>query len=304
MAGKSDCSSMRVGNTCDNSYLLRSGFSVEERVLKLIDESEIELAPYEIARKVHGKRSTVRVILRKLLDRGLILQPYPGTYCNKITYGMRFVPLCVHNISLRFFAGGVSHWEEDEVVGGVKIHVCFGQERRKVSGCISCDAGMSHDACLLALNRWFDIVEGMLGRPVVDLELLTFECNKDYYGVRIDGVQCVTKKDLFGMVERIYQKEENLVRREWKVSQPMSVNAFEAAIKKGVAEHDRVQASFEVKEEVKRLSEAVKFANGKLYELEKLNAAMFGALTKLVDSMAVNQETSKGSEKGGSSYVS
>jgi hypothetical protein len=304
LAGKSDCSSMRVGNTCDNSYLLRSGFSVEERVLKLIDESEIELAPYEIARKVHGKRSTVRVILRKLLDRGLILQPYPGAYCNKITYGMRFVPLCVHNISLRFFAGGVSHWEEDEVVGGVKIHVCFGQERRKVSGCISCDAGMSHDACLLALNRWFDIVEGMLGRPVVDLELLTFECNKDYYGVRIDGVQCVTKKDLFGMVERIYQKEENLVRREWKVSQPMSVNAFEAAIKKGVAEHDRVQASFEVKEEVKRLSEAVKFANGKLYELEKLNAAMFGALTKLVDAMAVNQETSKGSEKGGSSYVS
>ena len=304
MAGKSDCSSMRVGNTCDNSYLLRLGFSVEERVLKLIDESEIELAPYEIARKVHGKRSTVRVILRKLLDRGLILQPYPGAYCNKITYGMRFVPLCVHNISLRFFAGGVSHWEEDEVVGGVKIHVCFGQERRKVSGCISCDAGMSHDACLLALNRWFDIVEGMLGRPVVDLELLTFECNKDYYGVRIDGVQCVTKKDLFGMVERIYQKEENLVRREWKVSQPMSVNAFEAAIKKGVAEHDRVQASFEVKEEVKRLSEAVKFANGKLYELEKLNAAMFGALTKLVDAMAVNQEGSKGSEKGGSSYVS
>jgi hypothetical protein len=304
LAGKSDGSSMRVGNTCDNSYLLRSGFSVEERVLKLIDESEIELAPYEIARKVHGKRSTVRVILRKLLDRGLILQPYPGTYCNKITYGMRFVPLCVHNISLRFFAGGVSHWENDEVVGGVKIHVCFGQERRKVSGCISCDAGMSHDACLLALNRWFDIVEGMLGRPVVDLELLTFECNKDYYGVRIDGVQCVTKKDLFGMVERIYQKEENLVRREWKVSQPMSVNAFEAAIKKGVAEHDRVQASFEVKEEVKRLSEAVKFANGKLYELEKLNAAMFGALTKLVDAMAVNQEASKGSEKGGSSYVS
>jgi hypothetical protein len=61
---------------------------VEERVLKLIDESEIELAPYEIAKKTHAKRSSVRVILRKLLDRDLILQPYPGAYCNKITYGM------------------------------------------------------------------------------------------------------------------------------------------------------------------------------------------------------------------------
>jgi tRNA U38,U39,U40 pseudouridine synthase TruA len=63
--------------------------------------------------------------------------------------------------------------------------------------------------------------------------------------VRIDGVQCVTKKELYGMIERVYQKEENLVRKEWKVSQPMSVNAFEAAIKKGIGEHDRVQASFE-----------------------------------------------------------
>jgi hypothetical protein len=120
---------------------------------------------------------------------------------------------------------------------------------------------------LLALNRWFDIVAGRLGSPVVDLELLMYECNKDYYGVRIDDVQCVTKKDLYSMVERVYQKEENLVRKEWTVSQPMSVNAFEAVIKKGIGEHDRLQSSFELKEEVKRVFEAVKFANSRLYEL-------------------------------------
>ena len=304
MAGKSVDKSSMAGNRCDNSYSSHSGFSVEERILKFIDESEIELAPHEIARKVHAKRSTVRVILRKLLDRGLILQPYPGAYCNKITYGMRFVPLCVHNVSLRFFAGTVSHWEKDEVVGGVKIHICFGQERRKISGYIACDAGMSHDACLLALNRWFDLVEGKLLRPVGDVELLTFECNKDYYGVRIDGVQCVTKKDLYGMIERVYQKEENPVRKEWKVSQPMSVNAFEAALKKGVNEHDRAQASFEIKEEVKRVSEAIKFTNSRLHELEKLNTAMFNAITKFVDMASGSQEAFKVSGEGGKSYVS
>ena len=93
---------------------LPARFSVEERILKLIDEREIELAPYEIARKVHAKRTTVQVILRKLLDRGLILQPYPGAYCNKITYGMRFVPLYTHNIRLRFLTGTISHWEKVE----------------------------------------------------------------------------------------------------------------------------------------------------------------------------------------------
>src|SRR5450756_2473296 len=98
----------------------------------------------------------------------------------------------------------------------------------RTAGFIACDVGgMSHDACLLALHRWFDLAEKRLGWELNDLELLTFECNKDYYGVRVDGVQCVTKKDLYGMVERVYQKEENLVRKEWKVSQSMSINKFE-----------------------------------------------------------------------------
>ena len=253
-----------------------------ERVLKLIDESPIELAPYEIAQEIHANRSSVRVNLRKLLDRGLILQPYPGAYCNKITYGLRFVPLCVHNISLRsFVCQDVKSWVKDEFVGGVKIHVCFGSERRKISGYIACDVGgMSHDACLLALNRWFDVVQDHLGWQLNDLEILTFECNKDYYGVRIDGVQCVTKLDLYGMVERVYQKEENLVRKEQKVTRPMSVTKFEEAISKGFADHDKVQVSFELKEEVKRVAEALKFNNSRLLGVERLQEAIYRFLSK------------------------
>ena len=306
MAGESGEKSSKAGNTCDNSYSSSSGFSVEERILKAIDESELELAPHEIARKIHAKRSSVRVILRKLLDRGFVLQPYPGTYCNKITYGMRFVPLCVHNVSLRsFVCQDVKHWEVDEVVGGVKIHVCFGSERRKVSGYIACDVGgMSHDACLLALHRWFDLAEKRLGWELNDLEILTFEANKDYYGVRVDGVQCVTKKDLYGMVERLYQKEENLVRREWKVSESMSVSKFESTLHEGIAGHDRAQASFELKEEVKRITEATKFTNSRLHSLEKLNEAMFSALTRLVDLEAGKQQQDAASSNGGKDYVS
>jgi hypothetical protein len=83
----------------------------------------------------------------------------------------------------------------------VKIHVCFGSERRKISGYIVCDVGgMSHDACLLALNRWFDLVNDRLGFQLCDLEILTFKCNKDYHGIRLDGVQCITQTDLYVMV--------------------------------------------------------------------------------------------------------
>jgi hypothetical protein len=279
-------------NRCCNSWHSSKPRGIEALTYQIIDASEVELKPCEIARKIHaprkptpGQYSTVRFFCSKLLQKGLIIQPYPGAYCNKITYGVRFVPLSVHNISLRsFVCHDVKHWEKDEIVGGVKIHVCFGSERRKISGYIACDVGgMSHDACLLALNRWFDLVNDHLGFQLNDLEILTFECNKDYHGIRLDGVQCITKIDLYGMVERVYQKEEALVRKERKITKPMSVNRFEQAISKGFVDTERSQHAFELREEVKRNTEALKYANSRLLQLERLNEAMFGALTKLND---------------------
>jgi hypothetical protein len=288
LATSSDNSTNTSSNLGCNS-LADKHWGVEARVFHVVDASEIELRPVEIARKIHAPRkptiaqcTTVRCVLRKLLEKGLVLQPYVGSYCNKITYGVRFVPLCVHNISLRsFVCQDVKSWEKDEFVGGVKIHVCFGSERRKISGYIACDVGgMSHDACLLALHRWFDIAEDHLGWQLNDLEILTFECNKDYHGVRIDGVQCVTKTDLFGMVERVYQKEENLVRKERKVTRPMSVTKFEEAISKGFKDSEGAQHNFELKREVARNSEALKFTNSRLLQVERLQEAIYNVLSK------------------------
>ena len=288
MANPSVNSANTSSNTCLNSLADRC-FSVEKRVFHVIDASEIELTPIEIAKKIHaphkptrGQCTTVRVILRKLLVKGDVLQPYPGSYCNKITHGVRFVPLCVHNISLRsFVCQDVASWEKDEFVGGVKIHVCFGSERRKISGYIACDVGgMSHDACLFALNRWFDLVQDHLGWQLNDLQILTFECNKDYHGIRIDGVQCVTKTDLEGMVDRVYQKEESLVRKERKVTRPMSVTKFEEAISKGFQDSEKAQNSFELREEVKRVSEALKFNNSRLLGVERMQEAIYNFVSK------------------------
>jgi hypothetical protein len=295
----SDGSTNTASNTCLNSLAstskhnkLSRGYSIEARAYHIIDASEIELTPAEIARKIHypkkpreGQYTTVRGVCAKLLQKGLVMQPYPGAYCNKITYGVRFVPLAVHNI--RLFSNvcvDVKHWEYDEVYGGVKIHVCFGSERRKISGFISCDVGgMSHDACLLAVNRWFDIAEKRLGWELSDLAVTTFEVNKDYAGVRVDGVQCVTKRDFYGMIERTYQKEESLVRKEWKVSQKMSINKFEEAIQKGLAGMERAQNLEELKNEVRNVGEALKFNNSRLLDLERLAAAQFKSKIGEVD---------------------
>jgi hypothetical protein len=300
-------------NTCLNSLasqqadkcnkLVSRGYSVESRVFHVIDASEIELTPHEIAVKIYndgseswtskkispGRFSTVRGACTKLLQKGMVVQPYPGAYCNKITHGVRFIPLCVHNITLLAkVCQNLKSWQTDEYVGGVKIHVCFGRERKQVTGYIACDiGGMSHDACLLALNRWFEVVEGRLGYCLQDLVLQTVEFNKDYHGCRIDGMQCVTKKGLYGIIDRTYQKEEDVIRRERKVTQPMSINKFEAEIHRQMGDIGRGQEFFDLQQEVKRLSETQKFSNKLQLEQFKLLEAMYQALGKTSGGRAI-----------------
>jgi hypothetical protein len=284
-------------------------------VLRAVENSEIELTPAEIARKIHapnkpstGQYTTVRVFCRRLLEKGAIRQPYPGAYCSKITHGVRFEPLSVHNITLRsFVCQDIAHWEKDEVVGGVKIHVCFGSERRKVTGYIACDVGgMSHDACLLALNRWFDLVNSRLGFQLNDLEILTFECNKDYHGIRLDGVQCITRTGLSGMIDRIYQKEDAMVRAECKVITPVSVNKLEQAL----GNFEGFQSSqqlYEIKREVMRNTEAVKFNNSRLLDVIQQNNALFGEFIRLKEGSgrfgSVADPLLSKDEPGSGSYV-
>ncbi len=158
----------------------------------------------------------------------------------------------------------------------------LGLSGARSSGYIACDVGgMTHDACLLALNRWFDIVEDHLGWHLNDLEILTFECNKDYPDVRLDGVECITKTNLYGMIERVYQKEENLVRRERKFTKKMSVTKFEETLKKSFADSEKSQDRYELKQEVRRNSEALKFTNSRILQVERLTEAVFQTLGKL-----------------------
>jgi hypothetical protein len=200
--------------------------------------------------------------LRKLLAQGKIVQPYKGAYCNKITHGVMFNPLKVHNIGLRSSVGeNLEHWQKTESVGDVKVHVCFGSQRRKISGWISCDAGMDKNACLLAVQRWFDIAEARLGHSVGDLEITTFEQNKDYTGYRLDGAQCVTKTGLFDVIERVYQKEENVIRHEHKVTRSMSLTEFESLLQGGVPGYNATQATYFLAQKIDLLIQAVKFQN-------------------------------------------
>ena len=139
----------------------------------------------------------------------------------------------------------------------------------------------------LRLNRWFEIVEGRLGYCLQDLVLQTVEFNKDYHGARIDGFQCVTKMELYGIIDRTYQKEEDVIRRERKIVLPMTMNKFESEIHRQMEDIGKGQEFFELQQEVKRLSETQKFSNKLQLEQFRLLEAMYQTLGKTSGGRAV-----------------
>jgi len=270
----------------------RGGYSLESRIYHVIDEAKVELKPWEIAKKVYApckptanQKSAVRVLCRKLLGRGLIVQPYDGAYCNKITYGVRFVPVLVHNLRLRCKVSvDLVSDEVVEWVGGVKVRVVFGSERCLVSGVISCDEGMSRDACFFAVDRWFAIVRGVLGFDLVEVEVTSFEVNRDFVGTRIDGgLGCVTRQGLCDFIERTYQKSENVVRAERKFCQVLPVHKFEEAFDDGFVGLGGAQEFRRLYDRVLGVEGAVKGYNGRLLQVERFVEAVCKSQLVLVD---------------------
>ena len=61
----------------------------------------------------------------------------------------------------------------------------------------------------------------------------------------------------------------------------MSINKFEEAISKGFKDMESAQANFELRREVKENSEAIKFNNSRLLQVERLTEAIYQNLNKL-----------------------
>jgi hypothetical protein len=259
-------------NTCCNSYYP----SLEERVLQFIENSEIETTPLAIASNLHSNRSSVRVILRRLLEKGKIVQPYQGSYSNKIIHGMRFAPLRIHNILLTVEHVDVSsHWKWSDTIGDCCLSVVFGSERGKVSCRVCCDKGLDRNACLMTVKRCVEVIENRLGHAVENVVVKTFEANKDYGGVRLDGVTCLTVKGLYDVIERVYQKEENVVRQEFKVTTPIELRNFEGLLQGGLGQYNMTQVNFEMVQEIRRLTEGQKTLNTHVGELTKILQALY-----------------------------
>lgn len=255
-------------------YMSQKHSNLRSRIIELIESSEIELSPIQIAQKLNANHSSVRVYLPQLVAQNKILTPYPGYYCSKSRHMVLGQGLRVHNIVVVADAVVGVHFDVTEVVGDVKVRVVGGVVRQKVSVFISCDLGMDRNSCFLAMDKGFGIARRELGVDLVNIRLETFEINRDFLGVRVDRSTCVTRTGLYDMVERIYSKTDGL-RHEWKVSKEMPLAEFEALLKGGVTSYNVMQANFALVQEIKKLTEAQKMTNNQLLQQSRILEGIF-----------------------------
>jgi hypothetical protein len=113
---------------------------------------------------------------------------------------------------------------------------------------------------------------------------VTFETNRDFSGVKLEGgFKVYTLPSLSGVVERIYQKEDNLVRHELKVSRKMTVDQFLELAHGGVSAYHIVQATFYSTQKVEDLTETVKLLVERVGKSQKIQEAVLDMLYRMND---------------------
>ena len=249
---------------------MNKGLSKKQKILNYINKAEIELYPKQISVELDINHSTVKNYCRDLYNESKVIQPYPGTYASKITYGMMLAPVKIHNVILNVDAPYLNYSDDKkEYVGSVKIWIQFGLQRRKITIRISNERGMDRDTFLFALNRSYDIIEKRTGYVVEDVVLRTFELNRDIAGVKLDTVKCFTRQGFKDMLERVYQKGD-FVRSEVKVSREMSVSQVENMLRGGVSHSQDVQFQYMMYQELQKLTQIIRHQQGQLSSIFKL----------------------------------
>lgn len=234
------------------------------------------LGPKEIASYTGLNRSTVRVYLRQLLREGQVYQTMMGSYVAKPTYGVGEGPPRLHNLRLRWEAGGVG-FEPGTYVhefGGCRVEVRFGGKRRLVTCSIAADPPLDLAGTQLAVQHFRDLVMRVTGRQVAvsDILVSSVELGWDYERIRLDGLSCVTVQSFLGSLERMYNRGSGL-RSEVKV-QGMRLESVYTLLKGGVTSYNILQGVFAVEKRLEQLTEAMKFHNEIDLSIKRLLKAM------------------------------
>lgn len=194
--------------------------SLEDLILKTLNDSQETLSPCQISKKTGINHSTVRNYLRRLLDKKLVDQPFPSAYCSIVKGGLNlllsanYVALGrhvqyhnqgLHNIRYCIFQSLDFSKTECDVIAGANVGIIYGCQRNRVSVRISGISKMrSRKANALGgksetipYDQVFDSITSV-NRKISDtlnvrinestIKVSGFEIHEGYVSLRLEGI--------------------------------------------------------------------------------------------------------------------
>lgn len=179
--------------------------------------------------------STTRSYLSKLAAEGSIKRKSRGIYV--VEESSHSIPETkVQNFVLSYQGEGPMEREEEVVgLGIAKMILKVGEASGKITGHFSAEPPLTWREFLLCFSIFAGAVRYFTGYLPAENEVSipTCEVNNDYYGLRLDGISCITFNEYRGLIEKVYNRKDS-IRREVKISIPIDVKVLEGIMLRGV----------------------------------------------------------------------
>jgi len=212
----------------------------KRKILSVLEKNPEGLFPKPVARYAGLNPSTVRSYLRELEDEGKV-ENEGGIYSVIEENHEGEIPLPnIHNMRVEVDIPEeveVEHKEEEYEFPFAEMSIEVGETNHRATGVISAEPPVSLNVGYLLTKTFADEVQRLVGFEVDYEEEVTInscEFNKDHFGVRLDGANCITFRDLYeGVEEKLYNKEDKVRHEVRLLNQPLSPETLGNLVVKG-----------------------------------------------------------------------
>jgi predicted transcriptional regulator len=212
----------------------------KDKVLNILHKHKEGVFPKHLSLYTGINHNSVRSMLKIMEREGLVKkhQKIRGVYLVVDNSPHSLLCYNFHNLTLVYELKEklINKTEiiENNVINLFKYSITFGKGKQKVSMILSTDYPFNVSSLCLAGELFRYKVKEKLGfAPQLNKIIIKgLEINKDYLGIKLEGVNCITLESLVALF-RIYQKKAG-VREELKLKIPVDMDFLDRVLKKGV----------------------------------------------------------------------
>jgi len=206
-------------------------------IVKHIELYPDGIQPKQLAREIGLNHNTVKAYLRELESLGIVKRDVYGWYrVVKTTHTLPEPKL--QNFVLSYKIPNEREVNSVDTTYDVKIaklHFTIGKESKQATGHVSAEPPVSvKEAHLISEIFKVLILKEIDYIPnAEEIYFKTVEFNWDYFGIRMDGINCITLLTINGLVEKLYNKPY-AVRHEIKGAIPFNSDNLLILLNNGV----------------------------------------------------------------------